>query len=33
MSNALLSSLSNVLTNPDNSGNTIAAEYSLFLPH
>ena len=33
MSNALLSSLTNALGNTDNSGNTIAAEYSLFLPN
>ena len=33
MSQALLTSLSNVLENTDNSGNTIATEYSLFLPN
>ena len=32
LSTAMLSSLSSAMTNPDNSGNTIAAEYSLFLP-
>ena len=28
----MISSLSNALANPDNSGNTISAEYSLFVP-
>ena len=28
----MISSLSSAMANPDNSGNTIAAEYSLFLP-
>ena len=32
ISTAMLSSLSSALTNPDNSGNVIAAEYSLFMP-
>ena len=32
LSNAMISSLSSAMANPDNSGNTIAAEYSLFLP-
>ena len=32
LSNAMISSISTAMTNPDNSGNTIAAEYSLFLP-
>ena len=32
LSNAMISSLSNALANPDNSGNTISAEYSLFVP-
>ena len=32
LSTAMISSLSNAMANPDNSGNTIAAEYSLFLP-
>tara|TARA_B100000902_G_scaffold389510_1_gene436776 strand:+ start:555 stop:1667 length:1113 start_codon:yes stop_codon:yes gene_type:complete len=32
LSNAMLSSISNALTNPDNSGNVISAEYSLFVP-
>ena len=32
LSNAMISSLSTAMANPDNSGNTIAAEYSLFLP-
>ena len=32
LSNAMISSLSSALSNPDNSGNTISAEYSLFLP-
>ncbi len=32
LSTAMLSSLSSAMANPDNSGNTIAAEYSLFLP-
>ena len=32
LSNAMVSSLTNAMTNPDNSGNTITAEYSLFLP-
>jgi hypothetical protein len=32
LSTAMMSSLSSAMANPDNSGNTIAAEYSLFLP-
>jgi len=32
MSTALISSLNSALQNPDNSGNSIAAEYSLFFP-
>ena len=32
LSNAMLSSLTNAINNPDNSGNTIAAEYSVFIP-
>lgn len=32
LSNAMISSLSTALANPDNSGNTISAEYSLFVP-
>ena len=32
LSNAMVSSLTNAMTNPDNSGNSITAEYSLFLP-
>jgi len=32
LSSAMVSSLTNAMTNPDNSGNTITAEYSLFLP-
>ena len=28
----MMSSLSSALANPDNSGNTISAEYSLFVP-
>jgi len=32
LSNAMVSSLTNAMTNSDNSGNTITAEYSLFLP-
>ncbi len=32
LSTAMLSSLSSALANPDNSGNTISAEYSLFVP-
>ena len=32
LSTAMVSSLTNAFTNPDNSGNTITAEYSLFLP-
>lgn len=32
LSTAMMSSLTNAFTNPDNSGNTITAEYSLFLP-
>ena len=32
MSNALLSGLTEALNNPDLSGNTITAEYSVFLP-
>ena len=32
LSNAMISSLSNALADPDNSGNTISAEYSLFVP-
>tara|TARA_B100002019_G_scaffold231618_1_gene205317 strand:- start:493 stop:1617 length:1125 start_codon:yes stop_codon:yes gene_type:complete len=32
LSNAMISSLSSALSNPDNSGNTIAAEYSLYVP-
>ena len=33
LSNAMISSLSSALSNPDNSGNTISAEYSLFVPN
>ena len=33
LSNAMLSSLSGAMNNPDNSGNTIRADYSLFVPH
>jgi hypothetical protein len=32
LSTAMVSSLTNAFTNPDNSGNNITAEYSLFLP-
>jgi Ni/Co efflux regulator RcnB len=32
LSNAMLSSLTTAINNPDNSGNTIAAEYSVFIP-
>ena len=32
LSNAMLSSLSGAMNNPDNSGNTIRADYSLFVP-
>lgn len=32
LSNAMLSSLTSAINNPDNSGNTIAAEYSVFIP-
>ena len=32
LSNAMISSLSSALSNPDNSGNTISAEYSLYVP-
>ena len=32
LSTAMVSSLTDAFTNPDNSGNTITAEYSLFLP-
>ena len=32
LSNAMLSSLTTAINNPDNSGNSIAAEYSLFIP-
>ena len=32
LSTVMMSSLTNAFTNPDNSGNTITAEYSLFLP-
>ena len=28
----MMSSLNSALSNPDNSGNTISAEYSLFVP-
>jgi hypothetical protein len=32
LSTAMLSSLTSAINNPDNSGNTIAAEYSVFIP-
>tara|TARA_X000000368_G_C22690954_1_gene562482 strand:- start:181 stop:639 length:459 start_codon:yes stop_codon:yes gene_type:complete len=32
LSNAMLSSISTAISNPDNSGNTISAEYSVYLP-
>ena len=32
LSNAMLSSLSGAMNHPDNSGNTIRADYSLFVP-
>jgi len=32
LSNAMMSSLSTIMTNPDNSGNSMIAEYSLFIP-
>ena len=32
MSNALLTNLTTAMQNPDNSGNRIAAEYSLLFP-
>ena len=32
LSNAMLSQMSQAISNPDNSGNIISAEYSLFMP-